>query len=94
MENRLTNVRLAILLEIATTLGALTGVVFGGIFRSSVLLLLFSVILLVSAHQMFRKTKLSLLRRILKSRRIAGQPICGSTPVILYRIQTKKSLTA
>src|ERR1700760_3910250 len=55
MENRLTNVRLAILLEIATTLGALTGVILAGIFRSSVLLLLFSVILLVSAYQMFRK---------------------------------------
>jgi uncharacterized protein len=61
MENRLTNVRLAILLEIATTLGALTGVVLGGIFRSSVLLLLFSVILLVSAHQMFRKRTASSL---------------------------------
>jgi uncharacterized protein len=55
MENRLTNVRLAILLEIGTTLGALTGVVLGGIFPSSALYLLFSVILLVSAHQMFRK---------------------------------------
>jgi uncharacterized membrane protein YfcA len=57
MENRLTNVRLAILLEVATTLGALTGVVLGGIFPSSVLYLLFSVILLVSARQMFRKRR-------------------------------------
>jgi uncharacterized membrane protein YfcA len=57
MENRLTNVRLAILLEIGTTLGALTGVVLGGIFRSSVLYLLFATILLLSAHQMFRKRK-------------------------------------
>jgi uncharacterized membrane protein YfcA len=57
MENRLTNVRLAILLEIATTLGALTGVVLAGIFPSSALYLLFSVILLISAHQMFRKRK-------------------------------------
>jgi hypothetical protein len=57
MENRLTNVRLAILLEIGTTLGALTGVVLVGIFRSSVLYLLFAAILLVSAHQMFRKRK-------------------------------------
>jgi len=31
MENRLTNVRLAILLEIGTTLGALTGVVLSGV---------------------------------------------------------------
>ena len=57
MENRLTNVRLAILLEIGTTLGALTGVVLAGIFPSSVLYVLFSVILLISAHQMFRKRK-------------------------------------
>ena len=57
MENRLTNVRLAILLEIGTTLGALTGVVMGGIFPSSVLYLLFAAILLLSAHQMFRKRK-------------------------------------
>jgi len=57
MENRLTNVRLAILLEIGTTLGALTGVVLGGIFRSSVLYLLFAAILLLSAHQMFLKRK-------------------------------------
>jgi uncharacterized protein len=55
MENRLTNVRLAILLEIGTTLGALTGVVLGGIFPASALYLLFAVILLVSAHQMFKK---------------------------------------
>jgi uncharacterized membrane protein YfcA len=57
MENRLTNVRLAILLEIGTTLGALTGVVLAGIFPSSVLYLLFTAILLLSAHQMFRKRK-------------------------------------
>jgi uncharacterized protein len=57
MENRLTNVRLAILLEIGTTLGALTGVVLADIFPSSALFLLFSVILLVSAYQMFRKRK-------------------------------------
>ena len=57
MENRLTNVRLAILLEIGTTLGALTGVVLGGIFPSSALYLLFAAILLLSAHQMFRKRK-------------------------------------
>src|ERR1700722_11133735 len=57
MENRLTNVRLAILLEIGTTLGALTGVVLGGIFPSSSLYLLFAAILLLSPHQMFCKRK-------------------------------------
>ena len=39
MENRLTNVRLAILLEIGTTLGALTGVVLSGVFAESALYL-------------------------------------------------------
>lgn len=57
MENRLTNIRLAILLEIGTTLGALTGIVLSGVFPESVLYLLFTVILLVSAHQMFLKRK-------------------------------------
>ena len=57
MENRLTNVRLAILLEVGTTLGALTGVALSGIFPSSVLYFLFAAILLFSAHQMFRKSK-------------------------------------
>ncbi len=57
MENRLTNIRLAILLEIGTTLGALTGIILSGVFPESVLYLLFTVILLVSAHQMFLKRK-------------------------------------
>ena len=57
MENRLTNVRLAILLEIGTTLGALTGVVLGGVFPEPALYLLFAAILVVSAHQMSRKRK-------------------------------------
>jgi uncharacterized membrane protein YfcA len=59
MENRLTNVRLAILLEIGTTLGALTGVVFSGVFSDSSLYLLFATILMISAHPMFRKRKTS-----------------------------------
>ena len=55
MENRLTNVRLAILLEIGTTLGALTGVVLAGVFSASILYFLFSVILVISAQQMYRR---------------------------------------
>src|ERR1700677_1819617 len=55
MENRLTNVRLAILLEIGTTLGALTGVFLSGIFPDWVLYLLFSMILFFSAYAMFLK---------------------------------------
>jgi uncharacterized membrane protein YfcA len=57
MESRLANVRLAVLLEIGTTLGALTGVALGGVFPESALYLLFAAILAVSSHQMFRKGK-------------------------------------
>ena len=57
MESRLTNVRLAILLEIGTTLGALTGVFLSGAFPERALYLLFAAILMVSAHQMSRKRK-------------------------------------
>lgn len=55
MENRLANVRLAILLEIGTTLGALAGVVLSGAFREWALYLLFAAILLASAWQMARR---------------------------------------
>src|SRR4051812_28150339 len=57
MESRLTNVRLAILLEVGTTLGAVTGVALGGVFPEPGLYMLFAAILAVSAHQMFRKRK-------------------------------------
>ena len=91
MENRLTNVRLAILLEIGTTLGALTGVVLAGIFPSSVLYLLFTAILLVSAHQMFRKRKA--VRNLPSTsgfRTTAGRPACDSIPVIPSRSRSKR----
>jgi uncharacterized protein len=52
LEGGLTNVRLAIVLEIATTLGALTGVLFAGLLPVSFLYGLFSIVLLVSARQM------------------------------------------
>src|SRR5262249_52522121 len=50
----LTNVRLAIVLESATTLGALTGVLLVGVVPTHWLYLLFAAILLVSAWQMQR----------------------------------------
>ena len=55
LEGRLTNVRLAIVLETATTLGALTGVLLIGIASESVLYGLFAAILLVSAQQMLAR---------------------------------------
>ena len=49
---RLTNVRLAVVLETATTLGALCGVLLVGLVPVSALFVLFAVVLLVSARQM------------------------------------------
>ena len=49
----LTNVRLAIVLETATTLGALTGVLLVGVIPTNWLYFLFAAILLVSAQQMW-----------------------------------------
>ena len=52
LKARLTNVRLAIVLETATTAGALSGVLLAGAIPRLYLFLIFGVILLLSAHQM------------------------------------------
>ena len=57
LRRRLTNVRLAIVLEVATTLGALTGVLLAGIVPVSYLFLLFAAILFLSAQQMLAKRR-------------------------------------
>jgi len=55
LNSRLTNVRLAIVLEIATTLGALTGVLLAGVVPVWCLFLLFAAALFLSAQQMLAK---------------------------------------
>ena len=55
LKSGLTNVRLAIVLETATTMGALTGVLLVGIVPSSYLYFLFTVILFLSARQMLER---------------------------------------
>jgi uncharacterized protein len=57
LKNRLTNIRLAIVLETATTTGALTGVLLAGIVPVSYLYLLFAAILFLSAHQMLTRRR-------------------------------------
>jgi len=52
LKARLTNVRLAIVLETATTAGALSGVLLAGAIPRPYLFLIFGVILLLSAHRM------------------------------------------
>jgi hypothetical protein len=61
LKNRLTNIRLAIVLEIATTTGALTGVVLAGILPVSYLYFIFAAILFISAHQMLARRRDPLL---------------------------------
>jgi uncharacterized membrane protein YfcA len=55
LKGRLTNIRLAIVLEVATTLGALCGVLLAGIIPVAFLYFLFAAILLLSAQQMLAK---------------------------------------
>jgi uncharacterized membrane protein YfcA len=51
----LTNIRLAVVLELATTLGAVTGVFLAGLVPTSILFFLFAAILLLSAKQMLTR---------------------------------------
>ncbi len=57
LKERLTNIRLAIVLETATTLGALSGVFLVGIIPTSYLYWLFAAILVVSARQMLLRRR-------------------------------------
>jgi uncharacterized protein len=57
LRGRLTNIRLAIVLETATTLGALTGVLLSGVLPVAFLYFLFAVILLLSAQQMLARRR-------------------------------------
>jgi uncharacterized protein len=57
LKEQLTNIRLAILLETATTSGALCGVFLAGLVPTRYLYLLFAFILLLSAQQMLARRK-------------------------------------
>lgn len=64
LKGRLTNIRLAIVLETATTLGALTGVMLIGMVSTSVLYGLFAVILALSAKQMLARRREAIDTRV------------------------------
>ncbi|MHB0990276.1 MAG: sulfite exporter TauE/SafE family protein [Burkholderiales bacterium] len=57
LKERLTNIRIAIVLEIATTLGALTGVFLIGTIQTTYLYALFAAILAISAQQMLARRR-------------------------------------
>jgi len=55
LEGRLTNVRIAIVIEVATTLSALTGAMLSGLVPVSWLFLIFAIVLALSAGQMLMR---------------------------------------
>src|SRR6266436_6635139 len=57
LRSGLTNIRVAIVLEVATTLGALTGVLLAGTLSTPFLFGLFAAVLLVSASQMMTRRR-------------------------------------
>lgn len=57
LRERITNIRIAMFLEIATTLGALTGAIIGSSIKSNFLYLLFGLVLLYSASRMFQSRR-------------------------------------
>ncbi len=57
LKDKITNVRVGMFLEIATTTGALTGAFLAGLFSTKYLYLIFGLLLLYSAINMFRKRK-------------------------------------
>ncbi|EGD47501.1 protein of unknown function DUF81 [Ruminiclostridium papyrosolvens DSM 2782] len=64
LKDRITNVRVGMFLEIATTTGALTGAFLAGLFSTKYLYLIFGLLLLYSAISMFNKRKQELPKDI------------------------------
>jgi uncharacterized membrane protein YfcA len=57
LRERITNIRIAMFLEIGTTLGALTGAIIGTSIKPNILFILFGFVMLYSAFQMFKTRK-------------------------------------
>ncbi|MHB8061864.1 MAG: sulfite exporter TauE/SafE family protein [Ruminiclostridium sp.] len=57
LKEKITNVRVGMFLEIATTIGALTGAFIAGLVNTKYLYLIFGLLLLYSALNMFKKRK-------------------------------------
>lgn len=57
IRDRITNVRVGMFLEVATTIGAITGAFIGGLMAPGILYIIFGLILLYSVLAMIKKTK-------------------------------------
>ena len=57
LRERITNIRIAMFLEIGTTLGALTGAIIGTSIKTNFLFILFGLVMLYASAQMFKTRK-------------------------------------
>nr|WP_018755680.1 sulfite exporter TauE/SafE family protein [Paenibacillus terrigena] len=64
IRDRITNLRVGMFLEVATTVGAITGAFIGGLMAPSVLYIIFGVLLMYSAYAMLKKTKQELPQEV------------------------------
>jgi uncharacterized membrane protein YfcA len=64
LRDKITNVRIGMFLEIATTIGALTGAFIAGLVSTKYLYLIFGLLLLYSAINMFKKRKQELPQEV------------------------------
>lgn len=64
IRDRITNVRVGMFLEIATTIGAITGAFIGGLIPSKFLYVIFAVLLLYSAYAMIKKARQELPKNV------------------------------
>ncbi|MBA5849962.1 sulfite exporter TauE/SafE family protein [Clostridium sp. cel8] len=66
VRDELTNIRVAMFLEIATTVGAITGAFLGGIIKADYLYIIFGIFLLYSALAMLKKGKSELPQNVIE----------------------------
>lgn len=97
VKDRMTNVRLAIFLEIGTTLGAITGAVLAAYIAPSSLYLLFAFLLVYSAFSMLRKKEIHLESTLIDSDALADRlrlhseyPERAGGVMIAYRVTHAK----
>jgi uncharacterized membrane protein YfcA len=64
IRDKITNIRIGMFLEIATTTGAITGAFIGGLINPNYLYILFGVLLLYSAYGMAKKNKTELPQNV------------------------------
>lgn len=89
----ITNIRIAMFLEIATTLGALTGAMINTFIKTNFLFLLFGIILLYSAGRMFQTRKEELPKGVSNSPLARKLRLSGSYYDVVLGREVKYQVT-